>query len=341
MGSDDARPADDAAEPDRLAALAPTVTASVLVPARDAAATLPATLAALAAQDHPGRLEILVACPPGDLATRDVLAAYADDPRVRAVDNPAGTTPAALNAALAAASGDVLVRVDAHAAPGPAHVRRCVELLAATGAGNVGGPQTPVTDGGFAAAVGDALSSPAGSGGAAYRHGDRPGPVDTVYLGAFRREALAAVGGFDESLVRNQDYELNWRLRAAGWQVYFHPDLAVGYRPRGSPADLARQYADYGRYKRTMLARHPRSVRLRQLAAPALVLALAAAVVASVALGAWWPLAVPAAYLVAVAVAAVHAAGQARRAPAVALALTVMHLAWGMGFLTRPTPRRR
>jgi glycosyltransferase involved in cell wall biosynthesis len=332
---DDAAFADEPGEP---APLTPTATASVIVPARDAAATLPTTLAALVAQDHPGRLEILVACPPDDLATRAVLARYADDPRVRTVDNPAGTTPAALNAGLAVAAGRVIVRVDAHAVPGPAHVRRCVELLAATGAGNVGGGQTPVAEGGFAAAVADALASPAGSGGATYRRGDQPGPADTVYLGAFRREALAAVGGFDEALARNQDYELNWRLRAAGWLVYFHPDLGVGYRPRGSPAALARQYADYGRYKRAMLARHPRSVRLRQLAAPALVLALAASAVAAVALGSWWPLALPGGYAAALAAAAV-AADTRRRAPAVAVALAVMHLAWGTGFLVLPTRR--
>lgn len=334
MATDAPRPAD------RLPPLAATVSASVVVPARDAAATLPETLERLLAQDFAGRYEVLVACPADDAATRAVLAPHADDPRVRMVDNRGGSTPAALNAAVAAARGDVIVRVDAHALPARSHVRRCVETLRATDAGNVGGPQVPVADGGFAAAVGEAMRSPAGSGGATYRVGAEPGPADTVYLGAFRREALAAVGGFDERLDRNQDYELNWRLRRAGWVVHFDPELAVGYRPRATPASLFAQYADYGRYKRVMLRRHPASLRPRQLAAPALVVALAASVAAAAALGAWWPLAVPAGYLVGVTAAAARAAATPRRVPAVALALAIMHLAWGIGFVAVPVRRR-
>lgn len=329
-----------ASNPGALPPLSSTAAASVVVPARDAADTLPICLERLLGQDHPGRVEVLVVCPPEDHATRAVLGPYADDPRVRVVDNPAGTTPAALNAGLAAATGDVVVRVDAHTLPERSHVRRCVETLAATGAANVGGPQIPVADGGFAAAVGDALVSRAGSGGATYRLGAEPGPADTVYLGAFRREALATVGGFDEALVRNQDYELNWRLRAAGWEVYFDPELGVGYRPRSTPTSLARQYADYGRYKRAMLRRHPGSVRLRQLAAPALVVLLALSLVAAAAVGSAWPLVVPGAYLAAVGVAAVGAARRLRRAPAVAVALVIMHVAWGVGFLVLPVGGR-
>ncbi len=332
--------ADDAScQPGELPPLSPDAPVSVVVPARDAAGTLPVTLARLLDQDHPGRVEVLVVCPPEDHATRAVLGPYADDPRVRVIDNPAATTPAALNAGIAAARGEVVVRADAHTLPARAHVRRCVETLAATGAGNVGGPQIPVADDGFAAAVGDALTSWAGSGGATYRLGAEPGPADTVYLGAFRREALAAVGGFDEALARNQDYELNWRLRAAGWQVYYDPELGVGYRPRSTPTGLARQYADYGRYKRAMLRRHPGSVRLRQLAAPVLVGVVALSLVAAALWGSWWPLAVPGGYLVAVGVAAMSAAGRLRRAPAVAAALVIMHLAWGVGFLAWPIGR--
>jgi GT2 family glycosyltransferase len=105
----------------------------------------------------------------------------------------------------------------------------------------------------------------------------RPGPVDTVYLGVFRRQALEAVGGYDPAFVRNQDAELNLRLRRAGYQVWFDPQLAVRYRPRGSVASLARQYREYGAYRRLTARRHPRSLAPRQLAAPAVVLGLAGA----------------------------------------------------------------
>lgn len=314
---------------------------SALVPARGSQATLPETLQRLLEQDFAGRYEVLVACPPDDAATREVLAPYGDDPRVRVVDNPAGNTPAALNAAIDAAGGQVLVRVDAHAIPPRSHLRRCVETLAATGAGNVGGPQLPVAERGFARAVADAMRSPLGSGGATYRTGTEPGPADTVYLGAFRREALDDVGGFDETLERNQDYELNWRLRQAGWVVYFDPDLAVGYRPRGSPAGLARQYLDYGRWKRHMLRRNPRSTKVRQLAAPVIVLGLAACLVGAVALPAMWPLAGPLAYVVALLAAGVSASHSLARAPAAAAALAIIHLAWGVGFLFAPLPGDR
>ena len=100
------------------------------------------------------------------------------------------------------------------------------------------------------------MAHPLGSGGARYRSGGAAGPVDTVFLGVFRRAALTAAGGFDETLARNQDYELNWRLRRRGLTVWFEPGLAAAYTPRGSLRALARQYFDYGRFKRAMLRRH-------------------------------------------------------------------------------------
>jgi succinoglycan biosynthesis protein ExoA len=134
--------------------------------------------------------------------------------------------------------------------------------------------RSPTADKGFARAVALAMGSPAGSGGAAYRTGTQRGPADTVYLGVFRREALEHVGGYDEQFVRNQDAELNERLRAHGYVVWFEPALEVAYRPRGSVRALARQYAAYGRWRRATARRHPGSLRPRQLAAPALVIAL-------------------------------------------------------------------
>ena len=124
-------------------------------------------------------------------------------------------------------------------------------------------------------AVGLAMTTPLGAGDARWRLGGPAGPVDTVYLGVFRRDALEEAGGFDAALARNQDYELNWRLRERGRTVWFDPALEVAYRPRGSLAQLARQYYDYGWWKRAMLRRHPASLRRRQLAAPLLVSGLA------------------------------------------------------------------
>lgn len=168
-------------------------------------------------------------------------------------------------------------------------------------------------------------------------------------LGVFRRAALQTVGGFDGALARNEDYELNWRLRRAGGVVWFDPALSVRYRPRGGVQALARQYFDYGRWKRAMLMRHPRSLKARQTAAPALVLGLAASAAAALAavpvLAVDRPLAgillgaaalTPGAWLAALAAGSVATALGRRRAGAlaVALPLAVMHLAWGVGFLT-------
>jgi hypothetical protein len=155
-----------------------------------------------------------------------------------------------------------------------------------------------------------------------------------VYLGVFRREALAAVGLYDEGLQRNQDYELNHRIRRSGRQVFYAPELRVRYRPRSTPGALWRQYFDYGTWKRRMLRRHPGSLRARQVAAPSLVVALlASAGVAAVAPGIG--AVVPIGY--GVAVGAATLAGVIRHRDAAGwlmmLAYPVMHLAWGSGFL--------
>ena len=185
------------------------------------------------------------------------------------------------------------------------------------------------------------MRSPWGAGGATYRVGGRPGPVDTVYLGVFRREALEEVGGFDESFVRNQDAELNLRLRRAGHLVWFDPELAVAYQPRASLRALARQYREYGRWRRATARRHPGSLALRQLAPPALVLVIAGAALLSLVRADLRPLSlVVSGYLVGVGAAGSSAADELRDAPATTLALLTMHLAWGVGFLQGP-PRTR
>ena len=150
----------------------------------------------------------------------------------------------------------------------------------------------------------------------------------------FRRAAIEAVGLFDESLLRNQDYELNWRLRQAGGTVWFDPSLRVGYRPRGTLGGLARQFFGYGRWKRVVLRLHPRSLRLRQVVPPVATLGVVGGLLAAP----WWPpaLVLPVGYLVGVVMAAV-AVG--RRPAMIARLLAVypaMHLSWGAGFLLGP-----
>lgn len=315
-------------------------TVSVVVPVREGVDGL---ASAVEAALQPEVDELVIAVGPSGDGTRELAAELARrHDRVGVVDNPSGRTPDALNGAITATTGEIVVRVDAHAVLPDGYVARVVEVLRETGAANVGGRQVPHAERGFARAVAAAMSSRAGAGGAAYRIGGAPGPVDTVYLGAFRRTALTAVGGYDPAFVRNQDAELNLRLRRAGYVVWFEPGLAVRYHPRGDVRSLARQYREYGRYRRLTARRHPGSLAPRQLAAPALVLGLAGSALVSLLSRDPRPVALASAgYLGLLAVAGVAAAPERAAAPATSLALGTMHLAWGVGFLCgAPRPLR-
>lgn len=310
---------------------------SIVVPARSAAATVGAAIRSASSQG-PTVHEVVVACDPEDHPTRAAVRELAaSDARVRLVDAPGGRTPDALNAAIAASTGEVVVRLDAHAQLPAGYVDRAVATLRRTGAGNVGGRQVPRPTPGFGAAVAAAMASPVGAGGATYRVGGSEGPADTVYLGTFRREALEAVGGYDTRMTRNQDAELNLRLVAAGYPVWFDPELAVDYVPRRDPRSLAGQYFAYGRWRRLTARLHPGSLRPRQLAAPALVAGLALAGGAATVTRRPALLLVPAvAYATGLAAAGAQAAPRPRLAPATAIALGTMHLSWGLGFLVGP-----
>jgi len=305
------------------------------MPVLNAAMTLEGAIAAALDQDYAGELEVVVAHGPSRDGTAAILSRLEADARVRVVPNPSGGTAAGLNAAVAAARGTVISRCDAQSRFPRHYLRRAVELLEQTGADNVGGTQAATGTTYLQRAVAVAQTTFLGVGDARYRTGGKPGPVDTVYLGVFRRAALERVGGFDESQVRNQDYELNWRLRESGGTVYFHPDLAVAYTPRSGLGPLWRQYWEYGTWKRVMLRKHPRSLRWRQLAPPALLGGLLASPVLLATPRPWSAALLPGAYLAALLVTALSE-GARRRDPA-ALALPVvlptMHLAWGAGFL--------
>jgi glycosyltransferase involved in cell wall biosynthesis len=314
---------------------------SVVVPARNCAEVLGDCLSAIGAQTYCGPMDITVALAPSSDGTRRVLTESSLDLPLQVVANPAGTTPAGLNLAVAASEGTIVARVDAQSRLPPDYIERAVRTLTSTGAANVGGVQRPVSSGGMQGAIAAAMASSFGGGPAAFRRGRRAGPVDTVYLGVFGRDALDSVGGFDETLERNQDYELNWRLREQGHTVWLDPSLVVDYVPRADYAGLAGQYFSYGAWKRKMLMRHQRSLRLRQLAAPALVAGLAVSAV-ELARGRLRGAALPALYLAACAIAASRLAhdlfGWRDRIRAAGAFMT-MHIAWGAGFLAGRGPR--
>ncbi len=227
-------------------------------------------------------------------------------------------------------------------------MRVAVETLSRTGADNVGGVMAAegVTD--FQQAVARAMTSRLGVGQARFHVGGHEGPVDTVYLGVFRRAALERVGGYDETYLRAQDWELNHRIRTTGGTVWFTPDLHVSYRPRSTVRALARQYRNYGRWRRVVMTRHRGTVNLRYLAPPVAVLAVTAGTLAGVA-GAVADVGVlrlgflaPAGYAAGVLAGSVLVG---RGLPVTSKAwlpvvFATMHGSWGIGFLLSPRELR-
>ena len=304
---------------------------TIVIPVRNEVDAIGDALGSIDRQDYPGDIEVVVADGMSDDGTRQALDRVDG---VIVVDNVDRTTPAGLNRAIQRASGEVIVRCDAHSTFSANYVRRAVEVLKATGADNVGGVQRAVGDGLIQQAIASAMSSPIGVGDARFHYGGAPGPVDTVYLGVFPRSVFERVGWFDETLTRNQDYELNIRIRNAGGTVYFDPDLVVDYRPRASLAALWRQYFDYGTWKRQVVSKHPASLRLRQLAPPLLIVGLVLS--AGMALAGWYVAAavIPAAWVAVLVAGTVWSTISQRKKSSLlfGLAAGTMHLAWGLGF---------
>ena len=259
---------------------------SVVVPARNASSTICDALRSILLQEYSGDVEIIVADGSDDENMAQLIRhAF---PTVTIVLNPDRITSAGLNRAIAASSSDVIVRCDAAAVLMQGYLQRAVETLQRTGAANVGGRQLPIGTNMFQRAVSMAMVSRMGSGNSRYKVGGQEGEVDTVYMGVFRRDALLAIGGFDETIVHNQDYEVNWRLRQAGEKIWFDPKMGATYKPRRNFLELSKQYFNYGRWKMAVLKRHPRSLQPRQLAAPALLLGLLFSVIVAL-LGVVWP----------------------------------------------------
>jgi succinoglycan biosynthesis protein ExoA len=323
---------------------------SVVMPVRNEERHLAESVRHVLRQDYPGEFELVLAVGPSadrtEQLARDLAAA---EPRLMVVPNPTGQIPSALNAAVRAARHAVIARVDGHAMLPPGYLRTAVAALAETGAADVGGVMAAEGQTPFQQAVAWAMTSKAGVGSAAFHTGGGAGPALSVYLGVYQRAAIEQAGGWDEGMLRAEDWDLNYRIRTRGGQVWFTPELRVTYRPRASVRTLASQYFHYGRWRRVIVREHPETASFRYLAPPgaaalvAVCLAEGLVGLAAVAAGAgpkWWTIgfAVPAIYAV-----GITAAGTllSRGIPAktrlrIPLVLGTMHMAWGTGFLTSP-----
>jgi succinoglycan biosynthesis protein ExoA len=207
--------------------------------------------------------------------------------------------------------------------------------MKSSGAVNVGGVMGAEGFSHFEKTVARAMRSPLGVGASRFHTGGNAGYVDTVYLGVFIRSAVIAVGGFDERFIRAQDWELNYRLRQAGGKIFFDPRLHVTYRPRSTVRALAKQYFEYGRWRRVVSRRHQGTINYRYLAPPfsligtVLSIALAATIHSLFII----PAGIYAIFLI---IASLLTGKGFLEKILLPIVLFTMHMSWGLGFLTSP-----
>ena len=308
---------------------------SVILTVLNEARHLEESISAILASDYSGAIDIAIAVGPSSDGTAQIAADLAQrDRRIKVIANPSGRTPDGLNAAIAATSGAIIVRVDGHSVIARDYIRIAVATLESTGAVNVGGIMAAEGTRPFQRAVARAMRSAVGVGSARFHTGGQAGSVDTVYLGVFRRSAIQTIGGYDTRFTRAQDWEMNYRLRKAGGKIWFNPALAVSYRPRDNARALARQYLEYGRWRRAVSRHHSGTVNFRYLAPPInLVLNLL-----SISLALINPIFIlPAAtYLALIFIAALVIGKSWSERALLPIVLIIMHFSWGFGFITSP-----
>lgn len=282
-----------------------------------------------------GQVEVILALGPSKDKTNEIAEALSKEYPVQLVQNPTGKTPAGLNLAIAKAKNDVVIRVDAHSVLSPDYSISAVKILSETGAGNVGGLMKAEGVTPFQKAVAWAYGSRFGLGGGTYHVGGEAGPSDSVYLGVFRRDVLNKLGGFDEKMIRGQDWELNLRIRESGELVWFDPSLVVTYFPRSTWRKLTKQFFDTGAWRSLLTKTHPNKANLRYFAPPVLVLGtflgLLLAISGFAGLIGLLPLL---SYGLAVVLISLTAKGLNWKAKfALMVTLPTMHFSWGTGFI--------
>jgi cellulose synthase/poly-beta-1,6-N-acetylglucosamine synthase-like glycosyltransferase len=306
---------------------------SVVIPARDEQGAIERAVRSVQRQSY-GNLQIIVV--DGGSVDRTVeltKALAAEDARVEILHNPAGIIPRSLNLALAAARGMWLVRVDAHATVPVNYVERIVEHFRSADWGGVGGRKDGVGTGPVGEAIAAAMASRFGVGNSTYHYATEPAEAEHIPFGAYPVALARELGGWDERLRVNQDFEFDFRVRRAGYKLLLDPDLSISWESRQSIGALYSQYLRYGRGKAKVAGLHPSSVRARHLTAPTLVAGLAAALLSarrrpSLAALLTGP------YLAGVGLATIRTAPKVspRARPYLPASFVAMHVGWGLGF---------
>ena len=314
---------------------------SVIIPSYNEAQTMPLLLEALIHQTT-SDFEVINADGMSDDGTQDAVREFAvrhPEMDIKIVENLDRTIPAGLNLAISESKGEFVIRLDAHSIPASDYIERCLEVQQATVAANVGGiwKIRPSGDGWIARSIAQAAAHQLAAGDARYRTGGKAGEVDTVPFGAFPIAWLEKIGGYDENLLTNEDYELNVRLRKAGGTVWFDPAIQSTYLARKDLGGLVRQYFRYGFWKARTLRLHPGSLRLRQILPPLFVWATVVLGLLGLYVPLAWTLLTFQWVTYAVALLAAGVVEAIRRLDAlliigVPLSIATIHLSWGLGF---------
>jgi len=312
----------------------PAVT--VILPILNEEADLPNCISAILKQDYAGEIEIILALGPSKDNTNQIahdLAAA--DKRIKLVDNPTGQTAKGLNLAIAQSSFEIICRIDGHSEISNSYLKTAVSIMQEKGAVNVGGLMYADGQSGLQRTIAQAMRSKLGVGASKFHTGGTAGPSDTVYLGTFKKSAILAAGGFDERYIRAQDWELNHRMRAQGGLIWFDPRLVVIYRPRKSLTKLAKQYFQYGRWRRVISRQHPKTTNFRYLAPPvALVINLLSVLFGALVAEVFFlPVLI---YITSLIIGGAIIGEKFADKLLMPIVFATMHLSWGAGFITSP-----
>jgi len=309
---------------------------SVILPILNEERDLNQCITAILQQDYPADIEIILALGPStDKTTLIAEKLSAADKRIKLVNNPSGQTATGLNLAIKESSYEILCRIDGHSEISSTYIKTAVEIMNNQGAVNVGGMMFADSEKGLQRTIAQAMRSKLGVGSSKFHTGGSAGESETVYLGTFKKSAVLAVGGFDERYIRAQDWELNYRLRKNGGLIWFDPRLVVTYRPRNTFRKLAKQYFQYGRWRRVITRQHQNTTNFRYLAPPIAVLIILLSVFFAVLLD---PVLITPViiYFASLIAGGIFIGKKITDKLLMPFVLATMHLSWGIGFITSP-----
>ncbi|MEI8184576.1 MAG: glycosyltransferase family 2 protein [Actinomycetes bacterium] len=309
---------------------------SVILPILNEERDLSNCISAILQQDYPSNIEVILALGPSEDKTTQIAEKLSElDSRIKLVNNPTGQTAAGLNLAIKASSYEIICRIDGHSEISNNYVKTAVEILQQKNAVNVGGLMHADSNTGLQRVIAQAMRSKLGVGSSKFHTGGSAGESDTVYLGTYKKSAVIAAGGFDERYIRAQDWELNYRLRKNGGLIWFDPRLQVTYRPRRTFKKLARQYFQYGRWRRVISRQYRSTVNFRYLAPPVAVIVNLLSIFSTFTIN---PIFI-APFLTYFSILIIGSLFIGRKVVDKLLmpfVLATMHFSWGIGFITSP-----